>query len=196
MPRPRVEFPTPGKRLRGDRWQVFWRAGSRVYGLSIGPVSEADAEGARLEVALALRTGRWPEWAAGAAAVQRYLAEHGAADAGDLLGPYEASLRAEVSGGWANTAMGHLRELQEFAGGDLAAVTARQAQAFLDHVRRTPGPFLVGRGPRSVGTRNRALAAGARFFKWAVRTGRLHANPFQGIKDFLVFPVLRLVNDL
>ena len=57
-------FPTPGKRLRGSRWQVYWWAKGRSFHFSAGRVTEAEAESIRLQTALALVFGLWPSWAA------------------------------------------------------------------------------------------------------------------------------------
>jgi len=169
MPRPQKKFPTPGKRRRGDSWQVFWRSGPLVFGVGLGPISEHDAESRRLEVALALRTGEWPAWAADAPAVHRH---HAIGHAGGALSDYGPSLRGEVSGGWATCSMGHLRRLKDETQKTLVLVTPQDAQAFLDGILRAG---------RATGTRNRALAACSRFYGWAVRTGRARSNPFRNI---------------
>jgi len=193
MGRPRAKFPTPGKRRRGRTWQVYWRAGARVFGLSLGPVGEDVAESRRLGVALALRTGEWPEWTAAAPAVRRYVALQQGAGSGDLLGNYAQHLRGEVSATWARTALGHLRELDGQVDGGLAAVTASDAQRFLDAILRTPGSNHPNGAARSVGTRNRALAACSRFFKWGVRTGALAGNPFAGLHQLREHPPEEIV---
>jgi integrase/recombinase XerC len=179
MGRPRKEFPEPHRRRRGDRWHIYWWADGSTYSVSVGAVSEEVAEQRRLELALALRTGKWPEWAAEAPAVQRY--RETTHPPGELLDAYARRLQAEVSSGWARTSLGHLRELVAVTGKELSAVQPRDAQAFLEHVVTTPGPHATGRGVRSPATRNRALAACSRFYRWAQTTGRLTRNPFGDI---------------
>lgn len=179
MARPYVQFPTPGKRRRGKSWQVFWRAGGSVYGVTVDANDEASAEHCRLQVAMALRDDQWPAWALDAPSVRRYRRTlRPAPDEGDLLAGYEPSLRGEVAANWASTCLGHLRELRSHAGKPLGQVTAQDAQAFLDHVLRTPGAFRTGRGVRGVATRNRARTACSRFYRWAVDTGRVAGSPF------------------
>ena len=158
-------------------------AGS-TFELSAGRVAEDQAELRRLEVELALRTGEWPEWAVAAPPVVRY--RHLAArpdETGDVLPLYAEHLASSVCAPWARTSLGSLRELAEVSGGPLAGLSAAQASAFLDHVRRTPGPHLKRKGRRTVATRNRALAACSRFYRWAVLTGRAPVNPFAGIRQ-------------
>lgn len=184
MPRPRSEFPTPGKRVRGDRWRVYWWQDGRSYEVSVGAIPEADAESARLEIALALRTGVWPDWAIEAGIPDRVT---GAASGGDaLIGAYAQALRAEVSLGWATASLGHLRELAAVSGKDLAEVSRSDASAFLVHVLSSPGTRRradsdAAPRTRTVATRNRALWACSRFYRWALRDRRLRANPFEGI---------------
>ncbi len=179
MGRPKVVHHVPGKRRRGRMWQIFWKGAGGVYGLSVGSVTEEEAESYRLEIELAIRTGRWPEWAADLPAVRRYVQEPGRGE--DLLESYRASISGELSTTWAVTSLGALRELATVAGKDFSAVTARDAQGYLDHVLRTPGPWLRRRGARTRSTRNRMLAACSRFYRWAVRAGYVSANPFAGI---------------
>jgi len=183
MARPRSEFHTPGKRRRGDAWRIFWRDATGVYEVSVGKVSAADAESCRLEVALALRTGDWPDWAATKPTVQRFLAGSSPAQSGGVLTDYEKVLRGEVSPGWARSSLAMLRELEGHAGKPLLAVSARDAEAFLADVVRTPGPHLKKRKkPRSRSTRNRIRVVCHKFFRWAIRTGRARSNPFAGIR--------------
>jgi len=182
MGRPRSAFHRPGKRLRGRAWRVFWRGNGRTYELSLGPGNEARAEARRLEIELALRVGRWPAWAESLSAVQRFRSAGVATDPTDLLTVYEQSLRGEVSASWASTSLAVLRELVAVAGHPFGQISPADAEAYLSHVLTSPGPFLKKKGPRSRATRNRCLAACNRFYKWAVRTGRLHANPFAGVK--------------
>ena len=177
MGRPPAEFPTAGKRKRGQSWSVYFAWSGRVYGVAVGPVSEKDAETARQEVGLALRTRTWPAWAEQAAGVRRYLTDRygeapPAPETGDLLTVYGESLRSEVSASWARGSLAHLRELRDFVGHPLEAVTPAEAQLFLEHITETPGPFRRRKGKRSASTRNRALAACSRFFKWGGRTRR------------------------
>jgi len=151
------------------------RIAAGFFRLSAGAGDEEAAESRRLQIALALRGhGDWPAWAAGRAAVERWLSSTQAARGGDvgLLAAYEGHLRAEVHANWATTCLGHLRELETTAGLPLFQVTPTQAQAFLDEILRSSGPRHKNGGARTVATRNRALAACSRFFKWGVRTGR------------------------
>jgi len=183
MARPHSAFHTPGKRLRGDAWRIFWRDRSGVFEMSVGKISEGDAESCRLEVALALRTGKWPDWAATKPTVQRYLAGSSTAQGDNALTDYERVLRGEVSSGWTRSSLAMLRELEGHAGKPLLAVTARDAEAFLADVVRTPGPHLKKRKkPRSRSTRNRIRVVCHKFFGWAVRTGRARSNPFAGLR--------------
>ena len=183
MGRPRKAFPEPGKRCRNERWRVYWRDGARVNEVALGPVSEVVAEKRRLGIALALRTGDWPEWAGGSKAVMRYRRERaGATDGDGVLGEYRDVLLGQVSPGWANAHMAMIEELQEFAGGDLMSVSRRVADAFLSHVIGSRGPRFKKRGPRSRGTRNHVLKACRRFYRWAVDAGAAHDNPFDGIR--------------
>ena len=181
--RPKVRFHTPGKRLRGDSWSLFWRGRQGAqFEMSIGPLPEADAEMCRLEVALALRTGEWPEWALGRKAVQKILSAEAPSSDDDLLASYQAALAADVSRQWARTSMAMLRELRGHAGKSLSQITKADAEAFLAYVVRTPGPFLKGRGARTRSTRNRMRLVAGRFYRWAIRTGYLRINPFAGVR--------------
>ncbi|MFP4028639.1 MAG: hypothetical protein ACLFWL_12680 [Candidatus Brocadiia bacterium] len=56
MARPKKEFPRPGKRERDGGWRIYWRDGENTYEISVGKVSESEAEAHRLEIELALRT--------------------------------------------------------------------------------------------------------------------------------------------
>ncbi len=85
MVRPRVEHHVPGKRKRGESWRVFWRGHGRVYEVTVGHVSEADAEVYRLEIDLALRKKEWPKWAARLPAVRRFLTADSGPAPDDLL---------------------------------------------------------------------------------------------------------------
>jgi integrase len=183
LPRPRKAIPTPGKRLRGRAWQLFWASAGHTYGVSVGRVSEGEAEYRRLELQLAFQGGKWPTWLRRAPAVKRYLRAFQPVPetADDLLAAYTPSLRAEVSPGWADTGLAHLRELADHAGKPLLDITSAEAQAFLAHVLATPGPFRKKGGQRSRGTRNRARAACSRFYRWAVRSGAVLENPFAGL---------------
>ena len=177
MGRPRTRFHTPGKRRRGNSWHVFWRTERGVCEVSVGAISESGAEERRLEIALALRTGAWPDWALRRPAVQRQLKRRPIAG-DDLVGDYARELGAVVSAGWARSSLAVLRELQAVTGRSLAEVSPADAEAFLAHVSRTPGPFLKRRPARTRGTRNRTRMICRRFYSWAVRTERVRLDPF------------------
>ncbi|MBL7223715.1 MAG: tyrosine-type recombinase/integrase [Candidatus Brocadiae bacterium] len=178
MARPRKQYPTPGKRNRRNSWCLYWRSGDRTYEVTLGGVDESSAESLRLQVALALRTGDWPEWALSRQPVHKYLSECVARNGGAALEEYEPSLRVEISPSWAGTSLAHIRELLSFANKTCESITPQDAQAFLDHIVQTSGPHFKNNGPRSKGTRNEALAACRRFYAWAGATGRLVINPF------------------
>jgi len=188
--RPQLEVPNPKKRRRGHAWQIYWSVAKRAFALSAGRVPEEEAELRRLEVALALRTDDWPDWAVDAPAIRRYRELDAAPGSGEVLDQYEQHLRAEVTDNWASTSLATLRELEKFAGKPIVTVTASDAQRFLDHVRSTPGPSRkitedadAEPAPvRSIATRNRARAACRRFFGWLLRSGRIGRNPFAGTK--------------
>jgi len=182
MVRPTVNFPTPGKRLRGKIWYIFWRGMGRVVEVSVRECSKEDAEHMRIEVAYALRTGKWPKWAEGKRAIQRYLMESMPQNDEPLLDIYGPELRSHVSSEWASSSIKMIEELQRFAGKYLRLITPADAEAFLAHVIHTPGPRLKGRGPRGRATRNRIRLVCGRFYRWAVRTGRVRMNPFENIK--------------
>jgi integrase len=200
MGRPRSEFPTPGKRQRGGKWELFFWArnegripGGRTYGLTIGDVTEQEAETRRMELELALRTGQWPAWAIKAPGVQRYFTRGEekaptvkrpaaeSAEANDaILADYRPHLEASVSPSWAVTSLAHLRELADVAKKPLTEVTPADAEIFLTAVMTTPGRNHGGR-PRCKATANRARASCSRFYRWAVRAERVMANPFAGL---------------
>ena len=182
MGRPRKDFPDPGKRQRRGCWFVYWRSGAKTHELALGHVDASMAEALRLQVALALRTGAWPEWAINRPSVSKCLSQRAEAGGAALLEEYQPSLRAAVSASWAGTSLAHIREVLSFTGKSPPAVTPQDAQAFLDHITSSSGPRFHNNGPRSKGTRNEALAACRRFYNWAVATGRLFINPFEQCK--------------
>jgi len=184
--RPRSLFPTPNIRNRDGVKRIFWWADGRTYEMSIGRLSDHDAETCRLEILLALRGEEWPAWARQRPAVQAYLRSHARRDAApeaELLAPsgladYEKHLRASVGDNWAGTSLAMLRELAAFAGRPLEQVDPATAEAFLDHIVQTPGPRQGEGVVRSAATRNRARAACGRLYRWAMRTRGLAVNPF------------------
>jgi integrase len=186
MARPRYEVPEAKKRRHGNEtFQIAWWA-DKWYAVATGTADEREAEACRLEIGLALRGRPWPAWAADAPAVKRYTlactGEVPPTDSAGILSAYETTLRAEVAPRWAQVSLGHLRELADVAGKPLADVSAADADAFLAHIIGSPGTHRKGNGPRGKATRNRALAACRRFYRWTVRTGRLTRNPFATIK--------------
>lgn len=188
MARPTKKYPSPGKRCRSGRWRIYWRSGDSTYEFSVGDVSETEAENKRLGVELALRSGDWPEWAAGTSAVRRYRqGDNGGTE--DIMGEYEGPLRREVSKDWATASLAYVRELRDWVDGELYDVSPGDAQGFLEHVLATPPPFLgknlpdSEREPRKPSTRNRMLAACRRFYGWAVQRGYVDRNPFDGISQ-------------
>ena len=70
----------------------------------------------RFQVALALRTGKWPEWATNRPAVHAYLSQRTGGESVPLLDDYGPSLRAAVSPSWAGTSLAHISELLSVAG--------------------------------------------------------------------------------
>lgn len=194
MARPQNEFPRPGLRAKGGAWRIFWNGRGKKWEVSVGRVSRRDADLLRDQAALAL-AGRaaWPAELLAIPAVARWIAETAtppdteqAPEGADTLADYEPHLRGEVDDAWARTSLRALRELRDVSGVRLDAVTPAQAQAWLDHVLRTPGTFHARRGPRTASTRNRFLAAATRFYKWAIRAGRVAENPFAGIRQLKV----------
>lgn len=135
-------------------------------------------------MALALRTGDWPDWAVDNPAVRQYLNSSLPASAtGDALLEYEGHLRASASSDWADHCIPTLREFDAFlAGGQLLSTTPDDARRFLAHIVSTPSPYFKRSKPRSPATRNRKLAICSGFFRWAMETGRVQSNPFAGIK--------------
>lgn len=113
--RPRATHPTPGKRKRNNAWAVFWRADGQFSQLSVGSVSETEAEAARLRAAIALRTNDPDDWAKCPNAVQesdavrRYMRRDLIADERDVLAVYESHIRPVLEADWATGSLAHLR---------------------------------------------------------------------------------------
>lgn len=167
--RPPAVAPTPGKRSKNGYWSLFWRDKKKLREIGLGHVGEPDAEAARLEIALALRTGNWPDWAAARNLPTRWglTSSHG-----DLLTEYSSHIFAELEYGWAKSSRSHIRKLHKWADKPLELITAADAQRYLDHIL-TSG--------RAEGTRNRCLAACRRFYDWLIIQGRVARNPFAGV---------------
>lgn len=181
MPRPRVAHHTPGKSQRNGSWRIYWRDGRDIRQITVGQVDAGTAELRRLEVAVALRTGDWPEWAQDSPAV-RTIAAGGPKGDDDALDAYGRELRASVTPGWASTSLKHLTKLAVFAGRPLLDVTPRQADAFLAQLGR------------SNKTRNNIRDEAGRFYRWAVRTRRCRHNPFAGIARLRVPDVESIIH--
>ena len=165
-----------GKSTSRGRWRIYWNCGGRKYMISAGTPIEVEAEQRRLEVALALITGDWPEWATALTAVRAYLGNGGGNGGGngDAVAQYAAdSLRPKVCGRWAATSLAQLRRLAEYVGGDILGTTPEQAVGFLAHV--------LGEGAAAE-THNHHLATCSRFFAWAEQIGRVGSNPFAACK--------------
>ncbi len=194
--RPRADVPTAGlRRRRNGRCYVFWRWRGRVYELSLGRLPAREATTRQLEVQLALRTGEWPLWARQMTPAARYLSSLISKPSDDILARYGDHLRGEASESWACTSLAHLRELQAVSGKPLQHVTPADAQAYLDHILRTKGPWLKGRKHnRTRATRNRARAACGRFYRWAVQSGLIVSSPFASTRILPVDDVEHIVH--
>lgn len=170
-------------------WRIYWRWGGKRYAAAAGysdPADKDKVELLRREVASALgkTVPEFPPAIADSAAVRRYLATRYGVPADEapaaapvssqaLLDEYGRELKTAVSKLWAANSISHLKRLQKSVGG-------------LDHVdEKAAAKFLADMidvselGPAS---RNRALAAFLRFYKWAVATRRLGQNPFSHCK--------------
>jgi len=165
--RPRRKHPEPHKRRRPGAWSIYWFSDGQRFDLSVGDVSEDDAEGFRREVASAFVTGAWPAWAIETGAVWRYLRQGQPAPSGDHLQAYDRILRGSVGEGWASTAAAHVREFVEYVGIPVGDVRPSHVDDYLAWVRES----------RSVATRNRKLVAVRRFFGWLRRSGVVSLNP-------------------
>jgi len=185
-PRRRV----PGAKLRQvrGRWRVYWWDGETQWEVTLPVESEGEAEVELYRIQAGLASGRsdgWPDWAQEAEVVQRYLSQGGepVEERGDdeLLDVYERGLRGAVSESWARQSMARLRELAAWAERPLGEIDAHAADAYLAQILETPRSDQPEGAERSRGTRNRALAACGRFYRWAQQTGRVEHNPFKGI---------------
>lgn len=192
MSRPQRQYPIPRLRHRGGRWQITWWR-ERHYQIATKARDPQRAEVCRLEVELALRTGRWPPWAAEAPGMRAYIQEQGmprqalspeaVLTAPDLITAYESVLRAKSkSVSYQRTCLGHLRDLQRFAGKPLEAITVADTTQWLTSIVAEPPPGSKAKRARSAGTHNRALTAAHVFYAWAVNIGRLPSNPVAGQK--------------
>lgn len=145
----RNKVPVPGKMSRAGRWVVFWRDAGRIRQISVGRVSEKDAEVARQEVALALHGREWPSWAC-----------HAKPKAVDLRNldrlaeAYRTHLEANCTPLWADTSERYVRLWLDFTAPGEA--TPADAQRFLD-----------GFAGKAAGTRNKIRNCCAKFQRWA-----------------------------
>ncbi len=68
------QYPKPKLRLKGGAWRIRWSANYKDYEFAAG-LGEGEAESAetmRAEVELALRTGKWPEWAESVETIRKW----------------------------------------------------------------------------------------------------------------------------
>lgn len=75
MARPQNQIAAPTLRLKDGTWRIRWRDTTGRYEFSTGyrESQREEAEGARLQAALALRgVAEWPEWADSIPVVQRW----------------------------------------------------------------------------------------------------------------------------
>lgn len=179
MPKKR-QSPKPALRFQFGSWYIVWNYDRKQYSLSLA-IPEKDrlfAERWRIDFELALAADHpaFPKQFAGAPAVRKYCAaRYGLSGAvspspSGWIDDYAAELSAELSSEWARNSLSYIRRLEN-ACGSLDKISPGAASKYLADMASV----------RSPGTRNRALAACSRFYKWLVRTGRAGQNPFAGI---------------
>lgn len=181
----RRPFPVPKKRINSRAWEVYWYWDKERYYVMVPGLSQKDeipAEMERLQIAAALASANpvFPDKYANAPGVIKYLNDWNQDDAPCIQEPpehwlesYRKSLFQHCRGEWARNSMSYLTRLQARAGGNMVKVTRPLASSFLDDVQNG----------NTAATRNRALAACNRFFKWLMSTGRARHNLFSGIKQ-------------
>lgn len=173
-------YPIPKKRFHGGRWRIYWKWNKRQYSL---PTEYMEAKKTSLvnndlrliSAALAMDAPEFPEAYQEAPTVLTYLADRrgdtqAPSDPAVWLADYEKEIMSDCDFAWARDSLTRLRNLEAAVGG-LDNVTPRKGSAYLAEIG----------AKRSTGTRNRALTAFNRFYKWAIRTGRTKTNPFTGI---------------
>ena len=177
--------PIPKKRFHGGRWRIYWKWDFDQYSIAtnyLDPRQETavNSDLRLISAALAMDDPEFPEAYSEAPAVQKYLlARYNRNEQSEIpkdpdwLAAYKSTLYNETSKRWADRSMRYLNNLAKYCSGDIRLTTASQAQEYLNSILST------GRSP---GTRNRALAACSRFYKWAIQTRRAKRNPFSGIK--------------
>lgn len=182
---PRRPFPAPKKRLHNRAWEIYWYWNKHRYCLQITGIAKEDevaAEMERLRIAAALASNEpeFPQQYANASGCLKYLMDRTDTDAPAILETpehwltsYKKNIEQHCGLEWTRNSMSFLNRLQKNVGGNLAKTTPAQAVAFLDDVQKG----------NAAATRNRALAACNRFFKWCLATGRARRNPFTGIKQ-------------
>jgi integrase len=172
--------PIPKKRFHGGRWRIYWKWNKRQYSIATEymdakKTSLVNNDLRLISAALAMDDPEFPTVYQEAPAVLMYLAvrwgdTQAPSDPAAWLMDYEKEIMSDCDFAWARDSLTRLRNLETAMDG-LGNVTPSNGSA-----------YLAGIGAkRSTGTRNRALTAFNRFFKWAMRTGRTKINPFAGI---------------
>lgn len=181
--------PRPGKRFANGSWTIFWRfrpasGDYRQYTVATGLAPENDTKNAaeiilrQFSAALAMDNPIFPSGYENAPAVVRYLIDrygkkqnvaHGSSET--WIDDYAIEIAAECKKKWSQVSVFFIRQLQKKEG-PLEKLTPESAFRYLAAIAKNNSPA----------TRNRALAAFNRFFKWAISTKRTTKNPFEECK--------------
>lgn len=180
MPRKPNDIPEAKARYNRGAWYIYWRYKGTQYNMATGMNREDDAKAAerirrQISNCLAIHSPFPAPYDATPAAIKYREERFGkketkSTDYTEWLEIYRPQLAADCSSQtWVENSMAFLAKLEAFAGG--LDVSPDLARKFLAHYSETHKPA----------SRNRALAALKRFYRWSVETLRLDANPFAGI---------------
>ncbi len=175
--------PVPKKRFHGGRWRIYWKWNFKQYSIATGhtdgkKMAMVNNDLRLVSAALAMDAPIFPDAYLDSPAVMAYLKDRAGdspslpppSDPDSWLSDYEKEIMGECVFAWARDSLTRLRKLDAAMNG-IANTTPEKGSAYLAGIA----------AKRASGTRNRALTAFNRFFKWAIRTERTKLNPFAGI---------------
>lgn len=178
MGRKQAKYPKPNIRFKDGSWRIYWAKNRKVFEAVIGACSEEHATNIMHNTALALReAGEWPQDIVDAPAVRKYLcnATHNEnSEENNFTTLYMETLAGEVSQDWFRNSQYYLSKLDkwidDFPG--TLELNHDEAQRIINNLSKK----------LATETRNKYLQAYKRFYGWLLKTRRIAANPFLGIK--------------